>query len=221
MELIFNNQFSIFEDIFYTYLTPKQCVKLYSCNKILYNIYINNNKFESNYFTPKDRIELKNAVNEWCSNKEEAIIKYGNIGYWNTIYIVNMGYLFYTNKKEFNDNIEDWNTSNVIDMSGMFYNALSFNQPLNNWNTSNVIYMQFMFYNNENFNQNLNNWNISNVTHMHHMFYNAVSFNQLINDWNISNVQTIYCMFYNVISFNPDNYKNCDLTNVQVKYLDK
>ena len=88
MELIFNNQLSIFEDIFYNYLTPKQCVKLYSCNKILYNVYINNNKFESNYFTPKDRTELQTAVNEWCSNKEEAIIKYGNIGYWNTINIV-------------------------------------------------------------------------------------------------------------------------------------
>ena len=59
MELIFNNQISIFEDIFYRYLTPKQCVKLYSCNKILYNVYINNNKFESNYFTPKYKNKLK------------------------------------------------------------------------------------------------------------------------------------------------------------------
>ena len=139
MELIFNNQFSIFNDLFYKYLTPKQCVKLYSSNKILYNVYINNNKFESNYFTPKDRYELKPAVDEWCSNKEEAIIKYGNIGYWNTINILNMRYLFY-HKTEFNDNIEDWNTSNVINMSGMFYNASSFNKPLYNWNTSNVTY---------------------------------------------------------------------------------
>ena len=55
MELIFNNQFSIFNDLFYNYLTPKQCVKLYSSNKILYNVYINNNKFETNYFTPKKK----------------------------------------------------------------------------------------------------------------------------------------------------------------------
>ena len=59
MELIFNNQISIFEDIFYRYLTPKQCVKLYSSNKILYNVFINNNKFESNYFTPKYKNKLK------------------------------------------------------------------------------------------------------------------------------------------------------------------
>ena len=55
MELIFNNQISIFDYLFYRYLTPKQCVKLYSCNKILYNVYINNNKFETNYFTPKKK----------------------------------------------------------------------------------------------------------------------------------------------------------------------
>ena len=177
MELIFNNQFSIFEDIFYKYLTPKQCIKLYSCNKILYNIYINNNKFESNYFTPKDRIELKNAVNEWCSNKEEAIIKYGNIGYWNTINIVDMNHLFYY-ETEFNDNIEDWNTSNVIYIHYMFIGAKSFNKPLNNWNISNVISMSCMFHCALRFNQPLNDWNINNVTYMNGMFYNATSFNK-------------------------------------------
>ena len=193
MELIFNNQFSIFEDIFYKYLTPKQCIKLYSCNKILYNIYINNNKFESNYFTPKDRIELQTAVNEWCSNKEEAIIKYGNIGYWNTINIVYMVNLFYY-KTEFNDNIEDWNTSNVTDMTGMFYNAKSFNQRLNNWNTSNVIYMNYIFE-------------------------CALSFNQSLNKWNTSNVKGMYSMFHYANSFNKDNCKDWDLTNVKDKHF--
>ena len=194
MELIFNNQFSIFEDIFYTYLTPKQCVKLYSCNKILYNVYINNNKFESNYFTPKNKKELQTAVNEWCSNKEEAIIKYGNIGYWNTIYIVYINGLFYY-KTEFNDNIEDWNTSNVTDMTGMFYNAKSFNQRLNNWNTSNVIYMNYIFECALSFNQSLNNWNINNVTYMHGMFYNATSFNlDNCNDWDLTKNK---CVMFN------------------------
>ena len=194
MELIFNNQFSIFEDIFYNYLTPKQCVKLYSCNKILYNVYINNNKFESNYFTPKNKKELQTAVNEWCSNKEEAIIKYGNIGYWNTIYIVDINGLFYY-KTEFNDNIEDWNTSNVTDMTGMFYNAKSFNQRLNNWNTSNVIYMNYIFECALSFNQSLNNWNINNVTYMHGMFYNATSFNlDNCNDWDLTKNK---CVMFN------------------------
>ena len=191
MELIFNNQFSIFEDIFYNYLTPKQCVKFYSSNKILYNIYINNNKFESNYFTPKDRTELQTAVNEWCSNKEEAILKYGNIGYWNTIYIVSMTELFYC-KKEFNDNIEEWNTSNIKDMFCMFYKAHCFNQSLNNWNTSNVINMYAMFYNATSFNQLLNNWNISNVINMNSMFSYSTSFNtNNCKDWDLNHIKDI------------------------------
>ena len=87
-------------------LTLKQCIKLYRCNTKLYNFYLINDKFDSNYFIPKHEGYLERAVNEWCSNKEDAIIRYGNIGYWNTINIVSMKELFY-NKKEFNDNIED------------------------------------------------------------------------------------------------------------------
>lgn len=34
--------------------------------------------------------------------------------------------------------IESWDTSNVVDMGGMFYEAESFSQPLEKWNTSKV-----------------------------------------------------------------------------------
>ena len=195
MELIFNNQFSIFEDIFYTYLTPKQCVKLYSCNKILYNVYINNNKFESNYFTPKDRIELKRAVNEWCSNKEEAIIKYGYINNWNTIQIIDMSLIF-QNKYDFNDDISDWNTSNIKDMASMFYQAYKFNKSINNWNVLNVINMNDMFYYAVNFNQSLNNWNISNLKHINFTFSKASCFNKdNCNNWDLNHIKDINKMY--------------------------
>jgi surface protein len=39
---------------------------------------------------------------------------------------------------EFNQNINNWNTSKVTNMGGIFRQAIDFNQPLNNWNTSNV-----------------------------------------------------------------------------------
>ena len=187
MDLIFNNQFSIFEDIFYKYLTPKQCVKFYSSNKIVYNIYIKNNKFEHNYFTPKYNNELRTSVNEWCSNKEDAIIKYGNIGYWNTIYIYSMSLLFYR-KTEFNDNIEEWNTSNVINMSGMFNGAVSFNQPLNDWNISNVIHMPCMFQSANRFNQLLDNWDTSNVIDMDYIFMEDSYNKDICKNWNLTNV---------------------------------
>ena len=47
---------------------------------------------------------------------------------------------------------------------------------INNWDVSNVTDMTQMFYNAESFNQPLNNWNVSNVTNMEDMFYDAISF---------------------------------------------
>ena len=48
-------------------------------------------------------------------------------------------------------------------MSEMFWGAESFNQPLDNWNVSNVENMSLMFRDATSFNQPLNNWNVSNV----------------------------------------------------------
>ena len=187
MDLIFNNQISIFEDILYKYLTPKQCTKLYTSNIILYNIFVDNNKFESNYYTPKTNRKLKEAVNIWYDNRKYAILKYGHISYWNTKYIINM-YSLFQDKDNFNDNISDWNTSNISSMANMFYNATNFNQNLNNWNMINISDMGFMFYNARNFNQDLNNWNLLSIRHIGYMFKNAINLNKsnYIN-WNMSN----------------------------------
>ena len=174
MYLIFDNQLSIFEDIFYKYLNPKQCTKLYTSNLILYNIYLTNNKFEDNYFMPKDRDELKNAVYEWCDYKEEAILEYGHISNWNTINITRMNLLFW-HKYNFNDDISDWNTSKVTTMRHMFCRAYRFNQQIDNWDVSNVIDMGFMFCNAKNFNQSIiNDWNICNSCEIEYMFKNNV-----------------------------------------------
>lgn len=55
-------------------------------------------------------------------------------------------------------------------MSHMFLEAKSFNQPLDKWDTSNVIDMSFMFDSAESFNQNLESWNVSKVKNMKSMF---------------------------------------------------
>ena len=48
----------------------------------------------------------------------------------------------------------------------MFDYATAFNQPLNNWDTSKVTNMRGMFYSARAFNQPLNNWDTSKVTNM-------------------------------------------------------
>ena len=54
-------------------------------------------------------------------------------------------------KKKYGE-INNWDVSNVTDMTQMFYNAESFNQPLNKWNVSKVTNMGGMFYGANSFN---------------------------------------------------------------------
>jgi len=90
-------------------------------------------------------------------------------------------------------NLED--TSNVTNMSYMFFKAKSFNQPIGSWDTSNVTKMTGMFALAKSFNQPIDNWNTSNVTDMSEMFKDAQSFNQPIDNWNTSKVTNMKGMF--------------------------
>ena len=77
-------------------------------------------------YTFKTNEELKQAVDEWCEDKENAIKKYGHISIWNTKYITDMSMLFYR-QIFFNDNISYWDTSNVVNMRSMFEKTSKFN----------------------------------------------------------------------------------------------
>ena len=48
-------------------------------------------------------------------------------------------------------------------MNSMFADALTFNQNISNWNTSNVTNMNKMFFNARSFNQNLSKWNVKKI----------------------------------------------------------
>ena len=95
---------------------------------------------------------IKDAVNLWCDNKDSANEIYGHINEWDVSNITDMSFLF-KYKINFNDDISNWDVSNVTDMQGMFWNAASFNQPLNNWNVSSVTNMKGMFFAVYEFNQ--------------------------------------------------------------------
>jgi surface protein len=90
---------------------------------------------------------------------------------------------------DFNQDISNWDVSNVTNMYGMFENAQNFNQDLSAWDVRNVRNMEYMFYDAQNFNQDLSAWDVRNVTRMNSMFQQASAFNQDLSAWDVSNVQ--------------------------------
>src|SRR5690625_2740748 len=88
-------------------------------------------------------------------------------------------------------------TSLVTDMSNLFH-GIRFNQEIGNWDVSNVTTMSSMFASSYDiivpFNKDISKWDVSSVTNMHEMFYGS-SFNQDIGNWNVSNVSDMSRMF--------------------------
>ncbi len=71
--------------------------------------------------------------------------------------------LLFEGREDFNQDISNWDVSNVSNMKGMFAGATSFNQDISNWDVSNVSNMFAMFDTATSFNQNLSKWDISNA----------------------------------------------------------
>lgn len=96
------------------------------------------------------------------------------------------------------------NTSNITDMSDMFYLATAFSQDLSSWDTSRVTNMWSMFRDARAFNQNLRSWDTSSVTNMGYMFTRALEFNGDIGTWQTRNVTSMNDMFSGAEAFNRD-----------------
>ena len=104
----------------------------------------------------------------------------------------------------FNQDISNWDTSNVTSMSNMFNADGVFNQDISHWDVSNVTDMNLMFYSARAFNQNLSSWDVSKVTNMSGMFYYAVLFNSPLETWGpkLSHVANMAYMFSDASAFN-------------------
>ena len=132
-----------------------------------------------------------------CSHRKN----YDGIENWDTSNVENMHGLFSFNAY-FNNDISKWNVSKVKIMSEMFHFALCFNKPLNDWNVSNVESMNMMFQSAKEFNQSLDKWNVSKVKNMRGMFADALKFDGDINNWNVSYVEAMDNMFNGALEFN-------------------
>lgn len=84
----------------------------------------------------------------------------------------------------------EWDTSGVVDMVGMFYDAYEFNQPIGSWDVSNVGVLNFMFYGANSFNKSLAGWasNLSTnlqdaVFFIQNSVYSSTNLDALYNSW--------------------------------------
>ena len=141
-----------------------------------------------------------------------------DISNWDTSNIVNMRAMF--GHTPFNQDIGNWDTSSVTNMRAMFINASSFNQDIGNWDTSNVTNMSSMFRDASSFNHNIGNWDTSNVTDMNNMFNAASSFNQNIGNWDTSNVTNMSYMFFDNPIFNQNigSWDTSNVTNMSIMF---
>lgn len=131
-----------------------------------------------------------------------------DISEWDTSNITDMYYAF-SGASSFNQNISAWNVSKVTDMYCLFEDAISFNQDISGWDVSAVTDMAYMFAGTSTFNQDISGWDTSSVEDMDYMFNGSASFNQNISLWNTALVEYMDSMFEGAILFNQDLSKWC------------
>ena len=131
----------------------------------------------------------------------EKIDRIPSINQWDTSSITNMAGLFQY-AHTFNQDIGNWDVSSVTDMSNMFDGAARFNAPIGGWNVSSVTDMTHMFLEANSFNQDIGRWDVSSVTSMMTMFAQAYEFNQPIGQWDVSSVHGMHGMFQEAHAFN-------------------
>ena len=143
--------------------------------------------------------------------------------------------------------IEDWDTSAVTSMHGLFGSSQlsgmdSFNEDISNWNTSKVTDMKSMFYGTDVFDQDISTkqvtvggktytaWDVSNVTNMEGMLKSSGNgskhgtgvFNQDISNWDVSNVTNMKNMFLGCMLFNQplDSWDVSNVTNMNQMFAE-
>lgn len=169
---------------------------------------------------------------EIIQSVEDADTTYGKIA------PKSMAYWFYGFKKCVSFRLEDFNTSNVTSMKYTFAYALETSTwwpyfYVSTWDTSNVTDMTGMFYHafsgfsamggSTQLEANIGNWDTSNVTNMTNMFRDACSTGGWISsfeisDWDVSSVTNMDDMFRGTYK-NNSNAFTLDLSSWNVQNL--
>ena len=133
-----------------------------SQNYIIEKMLINKNSKILYNYHPKTKDELKDIINQKIESEGNEC----NLNDIDTSNIIDMSYLFL--ESDFNGDISNWNVYNVTNMEGMFYSS-KFNGDISKWDVSSVKNMWSMFSYSK-FNGDISNWDVSSVKNMGDMF---------------------------------------------------
>ena len=105
-----------------------------------------------------------------------------------------------------NSSFENWDTSNVDNISGSFRAAKLFNQNISSWDTSNFNTLSNTFFDADSFNQPIGSWDTSNITTFNNTFRSNLStFNQSLANWDITSL-TIGSNMFNASGLGTASY---------------
>jgi surface protein len=133
---------------------------------------------------------------------------------------------FFSNATSFNNggspNINDWDTSNVDTMLGIFVNASSFNQPIGDWDMSNADGFEYQqFYGATSFNQDISNWKFPQAVYYvgYAMFKDASSYDQNMGDFALPSGSSL--SFYPLYMFDNSGMSTANYTDTIVGWANQ
>ena len=133
----------------------------------------------------------------WFSSCKN-LVTIENISYLNTSEMTDMSYMFYGCENLQSLDVSNFNTAKVKNMDNMFADCWRLQSlDLSNFNTENVTNMQFMFYWCNNLQSlNVSNFNTAKVENMKGMFYSCSKLQSLdVSSFNTENVTNMEDMF--------------------------
>ncbi len=211
-------------DTLYTYLNNTKLV-IINCNYSIVNEILLITS-EGNKYLLQENYDINNIINMYIDCVEVTpTITYqnNNIGRYQIIFIIDtsnvtdMSNMFYQCYYLTSLDLSSFDTSNVTDMTSMFEycNNLS-SLDLSNFDTSKVTSMSYMFYScNKLTSLDLTHFNTSSVTNMTSMFNGCNSLTSLdLSNFDTSKVTSMSYMFYSCRSLTSLDLSNFNTSNV-------
>ena len=118
------------------------------------------------------------------------------LGSWDMSNVRDMSNMF-KECKNFNCDLSDWKLPKITSLYLTFYKCSNFTGTgLENWDVSNINDMSYAFTGCKLLNCDLSHWDVSNVSHMEYAFKECESLDCDLGSWDVSNVSDMSYAFY-------------------------